>query len=340
MAARRGAHNAGQSTVEWLGLVLMVAIAALAVLGLVARGLSVVGLAQAIATRLVCATDLSDACSAPGPLIAAYGPELAARVEENAPEIDYEDGMSDVPVDFRSCRGGPCGEGPDAGAVRASGTGEPAAAFVHVVDCGDPGPATPGARRRYDCSGDRAGNVYVQYWLYYGDSSTAPWSDLPGSPGSHRDDWEGYQVRIGPAETDARATSHHGYDYRGGAVNWPSDVGIVSKAAWGESTGHLYVSDGSHAGHVYEPPRTVPLRDARTTTRAAAEVTAAARRLPIGAHAEISLTAPPRSTRWTPASDLVLIPIESLGPEARHTLFAIVPPWRKPVYSDPEDQGT
>jgi hypothetical protein len=288
--------------VEWLGLVLLVAIAAVGVLGLVARGFSVLGLAQAIATRLICATDLSDACSAPGPLVAAYGPELAAQVVDNAPEIDYEDGMSDLPVDFRSCRGGPCSEAPDVGAVRMSGTGEPAAAFVHVVDCRDT--AAPGFQRpgRYDCSGGKAGKVYLQYWLYYGDSSTSPWSHLPGNPGTHEDDWEGYQIRIGPDGTDARATSHHGYDYRGGPLNWPSDVGLFPKAAWGESTGHVYVSSGSHAGHVYE--------------------------------------ASPGSGRSTPASDLVLIPIESLGPDARHTPFAIVPPWRKPIYSDPEDQGT
>jgi hypothetical protein len=302
VAARRGADGAGQSTVEWLGLVLVVAIAVVGVLGVMARGLSVVGLAQAIATRLICATDLSDACSAPGPLVAAYGPELAARVMENAPEIDYEAGMTDLPVDFRSCRGGPCGEGAEAGVVRASGTGEPAAAFVHVVDCGDTTPRPPGARRPYDCSGETAGKLYVQYWLYYGDSSTSPWSALPGSPGSHTDDWEGYQVRIGPDGIDARATSHHGYDYRGGPVNWPSDVGIVPKAAWGESTGHLYVSAGSHAGHVYE--------------------------------------ASPDFHRSTPASDLALIPIEALSPTARRAPFAIVPPWRKPVYADPEDQGT
>jgi hypothetical protein len=234
--------------------------------------------------------------------VAAYGPELAARVAANAPEIDYEDGMSDLPVDVRSCREGPCGEGADAGAVRESGTGEPAAAFVHVVDCRDHAPSGFHPRRRYDCSGEKAGNVYVQYWLYYGNSTTSPWGELPGNPGFHADDWEGYQIRIGPDGTDARATSHHGYDYRGGPVNWPSDVGLFPKAAWGESTGHLYVSSGSHAGHVYEASR--------------------------------------RSARWTPAADLLLIPIEPLGARAQHTPFEIVPPWRKPVYSDPEDQGT
>ena len=334
----------GQSTVEWLGLVLVVSIAFVAVLGTLARGISVVGLAQAIATRLICAADLSDACSASGPLVAAYGPELAAKVEANAPEIDFEDGMSELPADFRSCRGGPCGEGPETGAVRASATGDPAVAFVHVVDCRGTTPPGPAATKRYDCSGEKAGMVYVQYWLYYADSSTPPWSDLPGSPGSHDDDWEGYQVRIGAAGTDARATSHHGYDYRGGPVNWPSDVGVVPKAGWGEATGHLYVSDSSHAGHVYEPPRLAPLRGVRTATRAVVGIAAAASepdtRFRNERAVRVTLTAPTRPTRWTPASDLVLIPIESLAPGAWNTPFAIDPPWRKPVYSDPEDEGT
>jgi hypothetical protein len=44
--------------------------------------------------------------------------------------------------------------------------------------------------------------------------------------------------------------------------------------------------------------------------------------------------------RWTAPGDLELIPIETLDAEARRTRFAIVPPWRKPVYRDPEDEGT
>jgi hypothetical protein len=35
-----------------------------------------------------------------------------------------------------------------------------------------------------------------------------------------------------------------------------------------------------------------------------------------------------------------MVPIETLDPAARRTRFAVVPPWRKPVYHDPEDQGT
>jgi hypothetical protein len=209
--------------------------------------------------------------------------------------------MTALPVDFRSCRGGRCGNGPDSGAVWSSDAGEPAAAFVHVVDCRDDQALAQTDARRIDCSGDRAGHLYIQYWLYYEDSTSL--RDLPGGVGSHEDDWEGYQIRVGPDGAEARATSHHGYNYRGGPGSWLSDAGIVHRSAWGRSLGHLYVSGGSHAGHVDEDGQ-------------------------------------PSAPRWTPADRLELIPVETLGPSARRTRFAITPPWRKPVYRDPEDEGT
>lgn len=335
-------REGGQATVEWLALVFVAGLVAASVLALAAARLPATGIARAIAARLICAAGFSD-CSVDGALAAAYGAELAARVEASAPEIAYEAGMRDLPVDFRSCRAGRCARAPHAGPVPASGTGEPAVAFVHAIDCRTPRSREAATRHGYECSGARAGNAYVQYWLYYPDSATSPWTGLPGRPGYHRDDWEGYQLRIGTDGTEARATSHHGYDYRGGPVNWPSDAGLVSKSAWGEVTGRLYVSVGSHAGHVYEPPRLAPLRGARTTARAGAVIAAGAlgrasrsteRRI------AIRLTAPRRPSRWTPASRLALIPIESLDPADRRAAFAIVPPWQKPVYFDPEDRGT
>ena len=181
-------REGGQATVEWLGLVLLVCLAVASALALATGRIPAAGLARAIATRLICAAGLSDSCSVDGALVAAYGAELAARVEESAPEIVYESGIGELPVDFRSCRGGRCAEGPDGGPVWESDTGERAAAFVHVVDCRSPGSRQASARRGSDCSGPRAGNAYLQYWLYYGDSATSPWSELPGAPGAHRDD--------------------------------------------------------------------------------------------------------------------------------------------------------
>jgi hypothetical protein len=187
------------------------------------------------------------------------------------------------------------------------------------------------------CSG-----VILQYWLYYEDSTSL--RDLPGDVGHHEDDWEGYQVRIGPSGTEARATSHHGYSYRGGPGSWPSELGLVRGAAWGSSTGHLYVSGGSHAGHVYEPRSLSPLRAVRSASRAGAELVAPpggdqANARPVHP-ARLRLTVRPRPARWTPAGRLTPIPIETLDAAERRTRFAVVPPWRKPVYHDPEDRGT
>jgi hypothetical protein len=212
---------------------------------------------------------------------------------------------------------------------------------VHVVDCRTAEARVDSADRGYDCSGARAGNLYLQYWLYYEDSTSL--RALPGEVGFHEDDWEGYQVRIGPAGTDARATSHHGYDYRGGPLNWPSDAGVLPKAAWGRATGRLYVSGGSHAGHVYEPRRLAPFRAVKSAARAGALVAwpgAGDPRMPGRRRVRIRFTARRIPSRWTPASRLTLVPIETLPGPARRTRFAIVPPWRKPVYRDPEDQGT
>jgi hypothetical protein len=272
----RAAGERGQATVEWTGLLLLLSLLLVGLLAVAATRLPATDLARAIAARLVCAVRLSDACSAHSELVAAYGHELAAKIAAEAPQIVYEDGMTALPVDFRACRESRCGNGSGSGAVWASGTGQPATAFVHVVDCRSAEARRDSVAQGHDCSGGRVGNLYIQYWLYYEDSTSL--RALPGTVGSHEDDWEGYQARIGPDGAEARATSHHGYNYDGGPGSWLSDAGLVHRSAWGPSTGRLYVSGGS--------------------------------------------------------------PIATLDPAARRTRFAVVPPWRKPVYHDPEDQGT
>ncbi len=286
----------GQGAVEWIGLVLLVTLLLLGVLAAVGARFPGADLARTIGERIVCAVDLSRTCRTEPALVTAYGAELAAEVRAHAPGIVYEDGMTALPVDFRSCRGAGCGNGPPSGAVWSSDTGEPAAAFVHVLDCRPWAPQRPS---RAECSGERAGRVYLQYWLYYEDSTSL--RALPGKVGHHADDWESYQVRLGTDGTQARASSHNGYNYDGGAGSWASDAGIARAAGWGPSTGRLYVSGGSHAGHVHEGDR---------------------------------------PTRWTPSGRLRLIPIETLGVSELTKQFAVVPPWLKPVYRDPESKET
>jgi hypothetical protein len=300
----------GQGTLEWAGLVTLVlaVFAALGVAGVRAPG---TGIAQAIVAKVECALGEESRCgdgAAEPALAAAYGDELAAEVRAHAPEVDYEAGMSALPVDFRHCRGPVCGNGPRAGAVWRSNTGEPTVAFVHVADC----------RGAASC-GALAGRLYIQYWLYYENSTSL--RDLPGDIGYHEDDWESYMVRIDPGGAVlSRASSHHGYNYDGGIWSWPYDAGILHRAAWGPATGRTYVSGGSHAGHVHEPGNP-PAGGGRLVS-----------------DAPLPTAFMPK--RWTPASHLRLIPIETLGSRALATRFAITPPWQKLVYADPEWEGT
>ncbi|CAN5589863.1 hypothetical protein BH10ACT11_BH10ACT11_17820 [soil metagenome] len=296
MGKRATEGESGQATPEWLGLILLVS---LLMLSMAALGIAIPGLAvgEAIASKLVCAAGLGDGCGEPEtPLDAAYGDDVAGLVAARAPELRYEDGMHSLPVDFRRCRQESCADGPQSGEVGRSFDGESVTAFTHVVDCRgeEPDPA-------YDCSGDRAGSVYVHYFLYWPTSATS--KALFGDLGYHDDDWEGFQIRVDPrGTTDARASSHHGYNYGGGPTNWLSDAGVTHRSAWGKNLGTYDISGGSHAGHVDD--------DAG------------------------------RGGRFTPGNRINLVPLESLSENDRATKFAITPPWTKPVYDDPEDEGT
>ena len=250
----------GQTTVEWVGLVVLVSALLLAVVAAASGSVPGTSLARAVAAKIVCALELGETCASEPDLVAAYGVETAELVREHAPWVFYEEGMAALPVDYRDCRESECSVGEQLGAVTETDAGLPVTAFVHVVDCREPGSAAPGA----DCSGPRAGKLYVQYWFYYVDSATLEGEGLQkramaelGRPGFHPDDWESYQVRIGPHGADARAGSHHGYNYEGGARNWASDaglegvneaiedVGLRENRGWGPETGTTWVSGGS-----------------------------------------------------------------------------------------------
>jgi len=256
----------GQGTVEWVGLVLLVSVA---MLGLLAAGARVPGapLARALADRLLCAASLADGCGDEPALIAAYGSEVGRLVRRHAPMLAFERGSRAVPVDFRRCRSSECGDASGAGLIHRTDERLPVTAFVHVVDCRqDAAEATEEAGA--DCSGERAGSLYLQYWLYYADSATLRGMPVVGKKGYHADDWESVQFRIGPdGDVDQRASSHHGYNYFLADTNWLSDAGIVPHDGWGPETHLLIVSGGSHAGNAigmadsdrYTPGRRVHL---------------------------------------------------------------------------------
>ena len=302
----------GQSTVEWVGLLLLVA---LVLVGLIAAGVRVPGtaLARAVSSRILCASSLADSCDGDEPaLIAAYGTEVGKLVREHMPSLLFERGSRAVPVDFRRCRITACGDGPEHGYVRRTDAGLPVTAFIHAVDCRSDA-AESSEAKGVDCSGERAGNLYLQYWTYYADSATLRAIPIVGEKGFHVDDWEGVQIRIRPdGNVDERASSHNGYNHDQGSANWGSDAGIgpLNDAAeaiglrphngWGPETHILLISGGSHAGNV---------------------------------------DGIPRIERLTPRNRVHLIPLEPIA-AASEAQFAINPPWRKKVWRDPEAEGT
>lgn len=301
----------GQSTVEWVGTLLVVS---LLLVGLVAAGVRVPGgtLARAVASRILCAAALADGCGDEPVLIAGYGTEVGKLVRLHMPILAFEDGSRAVPIDFRRCRSTGCGDGSARGLVHRTDAGFPVTAFVHVVDC-RAGEAESSEAAGADCSGARAGNLYIQYWTYYADSATLRDIPVVGEAGYHADDWEGVQIRIGPdGQVDERATSHEGYNYQQSPANWGSDAGLdpLKDAAeaigaraengWGPETHLLLVSGGSHAGNA------------------------------IGF---------PHVDRFTPGRRVHLIPLEPIA-ETNTATFAINPPWLKKVWRDPEAEGT
>ncbi|MGH2975803.1 MAG: hypothetical protein ACRDLL_13170 [Solirubrobacterales bacterium] len=296
---------------EWVGLVCLVS---LVLVGLLAVGVRVPGseLGRAIASRILCAAALADHCGDEPTLIAAYGTEVGKLVEAHMPSILYEEGSRAVPVDFRRCRSTACGDAAEQGYVRRTDTGLPVTAFVHVVDCRSD-EAGRSTAEGTNCSGERADNLYLQYWLYYADSATLRGIPGIGPAGYHHDDWESVQFRIRPdGSVDERASSHDGYNHGQEVVNWGSDAGIGALNAafeavglrphngWGPETHILLVSGGSHAGNV---------------------------------------DGVPRIERLTPRNRVHLIPFEPIAATS-NARFTINPPWRKQVWRDPEAEGT
>src|SRR4051794_4407692 len=302
--------EAGQATVEWTAVVLLVALALGAAVAFlpVVDGRSYGGF---LAHSIVCAVR-GDCARQDDVLRTAYGAEDAALVRRFVPNIVYEPGTHTLPIDFRRCQSHRCSDAPDDQSLEVSRStrgGVPAAAFTHVARKG--------------------GEAFLQYWFYYPDSpstflgSHAILKHLPGGdPADHQHDWEGYQVRVGAdGAALVRATSHHGYQ------------GCKERQChnrWIAWTGWTRVSRGSHAGHIpYETEE---------------EITPARRHGPAQRHVTgYQPLWPGRDLheRTTSAGGLELIPIEGLSDGALATDFGdVVPPWHKRVYSDPLSNST
>jgi hypothetical protein len=320
------ASERGQATIEWTAVVLLVALAFAGFLALALSHVDGRSYGGALARAILCAArggceDGHDA------LVSAYGSRDAALVRDYAPNIVYEPGEKEIPIDYRACRTTACGNAPDDRSLDVSQTnaGVPASAFTHVV--------------RED------GRTFIQYWFYYPDSNTtwggsdraykvatSPlnlahklWGKLPKAPrypGFHRDDWEGYQVELDAGGgVRVRATAHHGYQY----CKQRQCAG-----EWGPWTGWTRVSRGSHAGHI--PLRTklrgVDVGSGFPYVRGSYEIQGPA------------YPGVDTQERTTVSADLRLIPLETVDQQAAPQFDGITPPWEKPVYYDPLDDGT
>ena len=332
----------GQATVEWLALLLVLALGlgALAALAPLIDGRSLGGF---FAHRFVCA--VRGGCSerdGDAALARAYGPRVAGLVRSHAPSLVYEPGERQLPVDWRRCRRPRCANAPDDRDldVHRSDAGAPATVFTRVLR--------------------RGGRTYIQYWLYYPDSNSvvagsdkaweALWllprlrgivADAPGYPGYHRDDWESFQIRLErDGSTWVRASSHGHYQ------------GCKEKdcqGRWVGGTGWTRVSRGSHAGHI--PFRTVvrarsggpSAPDGRGGEPPVARVWAGktpglpaawVRRLPL-------YPGPDNRERTSTSEGLRLVPLETRDRgRYRRRDDGIAPPWRKDVYEHPESDGS
>jgi hypothetical protein len=295
--------ESGQAAIEWTGATLVVAglLALVAALGGTWGAVAGAGLVRSLRCAVLAGCVGEDLR-----LERAYGAGAGSLVRAFAPNLVYERGTRTLPVDFRRCRSHRCADAPDVPGLdvwRGVPGGAAATVFTHVVD----------RRPR--------GSLYVQYWLYYPDStyngtaravgglplvSATPVGALARKvSGFHRDDWESYQLRVDPDGCVwARASAHNGYS---GRRHWPNlneapDLpGRRRTGAWTPATTWTRVSRGSHAGHI------------------------------VGG---------PGGERRTRADGLRLVPIETLPSAVRARAFAISPPWDKAVYTDPEATGT
>jgi hypothetical protein len=314
--------HGGQATLEFAALVLIAALALGALAGFGPRfdGQSLGGF---LAYRITCAAR-RDCHRTDHALAHAYGDRDAALVRDHAPNLVYEPGERQLPVDWRRCRRPECASAPDERGLdtHRSDAGERATVFTHLVR--------------------RGGRTYLQYWLYYPDSNStwagsdraweAGWlvprmleivKEPPTYPGFHRDDWEGYVVRLDPdGSAWVRATAHE---------SWQGCKYPRCKNEWTARTGWTRVSRGSHAGHI--PLRLELRRGWPRLPRhipSPADPGARIRRIPL-------LPGRDLHERTTTSEGLRLIPLETRDTEGYHrTGDGVIPPWEKDAYRDPE----
>jgi hypothetical protein len=316
-AARKpqpAAGDGGQATLEWVGVVFLVA-ALIAVSGYLGAAAPVAKFAHGLTRSLLCAASLQGGCGVDPALEDAYGPDVAKLVRRYLPRVLFGADLLGMPVDYRTCRSPACADPPPSPLVTGSTAGEPPTLFTRVIDC-RAGRAAPPVR----CDGIRQGNLYFQYWAYYPESASLRGVPVLEEQGYHAHDWEVLQVRIQPGgRVSQRASSHRGFNHTRSVANWPSDSGLAlppglsrkigrpDPKGWGPWFGGWQVAGGSHAGNVSAP------------------------------------ALPTRGGRLLAGHRTRLVPIESVRSDAlsRPARFdPVTPPWLKQGWSDPETAGT
>ena len=315
---RRWAER-GQGTVEWVGLL---AVVALLLVGLVAARGRVPGteLARAVASRMLCAVAMADRCGDEPALIAAYGTEVGRLVRRHMPTILFERGSRALPVDFRRCRSSDCGDGSARGLVHESDAGLPVTAFVHVIDCRgatDAASTATGraatASRLLRPSRRQPLPPVLDLLRRLGDPARRPDRRRRLSPKTTGRASRSASARTAastsaPPPTTATTTSQSvanagiGRRPRSLCATSPKAIGARPRNGWGPETRLLVVSGGSHAGN---------------------------------ANGSV------RIDRIAPGRRIHLVPLEPIAEEQGGAYrFAVSPPWRKRVWRDPEAEGT
>ena len=341
------ASERGQATIEWTAVVLIVALAFATSVAVGVPHVDGRSYGGALARAILCA--LRGGCDdGRDALVSVYGERDAALVRRYAPSIVYEPGEREIPIDYRQCRTTKCGDAPDDRSLDVSRTdaGVPATAFTHVLRAGgrtfmqywfyypDSDSYFPGSHTGWKFVGRPLSKAAHGVWDRLPGVAHKLVHKLPGSkvlqqipnggryPGFHHDDWEGYQVEIGPGgEVRVRATSHHGYQYC---------KQRQCENEWGPWTGWTRVSRGSHAGHI---PLDTRLRG--VSLAKGFPYLRGSYRIRRPAYPGIDL-----HERTTVGSDLRLVPLETMARGSTPNFDGISPPWRKPVYSDPLADST
>ena len=305
----------GAATVEWTGLVLVVA-AVLAGAGATAGALHAPSLARSIRCAVLAGCHGEDRA-----LASAYGDDVAGQVRAWAPGFAYEPGTLTLPVDFRRCRAHRCADAPDARGedVWRSATGESrATVFTHVVDL----------RRR-------GGPLYLQYWLYYPDSTYMGGAyavsrarfvrDTPvgALAGRSRDTTTttGRATSSSSCRTGECSSARRRTTATRGAGAGPTSTSCRASHACRTWAGAACVSSATRA-----PAPGRPTRAGRGSRAARTPATSPTARMTTNGAPSPTASCSSRSRRLS-EGDLT-------------TSFAIVPPWRKPGYAAPERTDT